>query len=606
MSEKVVIDFSSKDLLKSKLDLIYKMFRTGVEFGEIASSTSKQMKIFVFIIGDKKDRDKAKKFINALCNPEFSQRVQVNKKILETLQSKNFLNKIICDKQVYIEILSDKELVIQGSLEEASEVKCILDLEINRLKTPIDFTIDDNDEVICLNDPYEIFLNENETKNANTKKSTINSGIHEDDLLVFEPKKNDELEIIHFVPSKSTINSKQPEIGSANKTLNEYAELFSQEYDRESEKLNKPKRIDKLISLMPNEQKIHALNHVNSYQKKNLSFAHSQPVLTQSTLLSDINNSNDKGSNLEVTFEPKNESRRARNRKNNKQETHVSVERNSSLFTVQNQTQRSKSNAPIKKKDSTKLRYIIIDGSNVAREHGKKYGTCFSCKGIKIAVDYFLNRGHTEITALVPRFRRGNSDKECPTRNPEILDDLEKNGYLRYTPSQIYDDRVIIEAAFSLNAVIVSNDKYKDLRKEKHDWKDFIEKNLLEFTVVDDFFIVTDDALGRNGPKLDEFLAIKHNNVNNLKKSNLEQQQNNNNNQRKNSNQDLIDFKRQDTSKVNFIPNISQDERTSIQTSSLILSLMDIFPNNENRIKQLVNSNRSVRDINFFINRLMK
>ena len=42
--------------------------------------------------------------------------------------------------------------------------------------------------------------------------------------------------------------------------------------------------------------------------------------------------------------------------------------------------------------------------------------------GIKIVVEHFLKRGHKDIKALVPRFRRGNSDIECPTKDPEILD----------------------------------------------------------------------------------------------------------------------------------------------------------------------------------------
>ena len=44
----------------------------------------------------------------------------------------------------------------------------------------------------------------------------------------------------------------------------------------------------------------------------------------------------------------------------------------------------------------------------------------------------------------MPRFRRGTSDHEVPTRNPEILDQLEKNGYLCYTPSRYVNNKLII------------------------------------------------------------------------------------------------------------------------------------------------------------------
>jgi ribonuclease ZC3H12 len=110
-------------------------------------------------------------------------------------------------------------------------------------------------------------------------------------------------------------------------------------------------------------------------------------------------------------------------------------------------------------------------------------GRVFSCKGIKLAVDHFVQRGHTEIKALVPRFRRGSSDLECPSIHPEILDELEKKNFITYTPSRYvqnklivpYDDRFIIKAAIFHNAIIVSNDNYKDLQQENNEWKRYIE-----------------------------------------------------------------------------------------------------------------------------------
>ena len=66
--------------------------------------------------------------------------------------------------------------------------------------------------------------------------------------------------------------------------------------------------------------------------------------------------------------------------------------------------------------------------------------------------------------------------------NKEILDELETNGFLSYTPSRrienklviSYDDRFILKAAEGLNGVIVSNDNYRDLQAENPNWKNLV------------------------------------------------------------------------------------------------------------------------------------
>jgi ribonuclease ZC3H12 len=81
-----------------------------------------------------------------------------------------------------------------------------------------------------------------------------------------------------------------------------------------------------------------------------------------------------------------------------------------------------------------------------------------------------VNRGHEKVEAYIPRFRRGISDQRCPSINPEILDELYDKGYLKYTPSQCYDDVFIIKAALHYDGVIVSNDQYRDVMKDNPDY----------------------------------------------------------------------------------------------------------------------------------------
>uniref|UniRef100_A0A8C8GFP5 RNase NYN domain-containing protein n=1 Tax=Oncorhynchus tshawytscha TaxID=74940 RepID=A0A8C8GFP5_ONCTS len=53
------------------------------------------------------------------------------------------------------------------------------------------------------------------------------------------------------------------------------------------------------------------------------------------------------------------------------------------------------------------LRPVVLDGSNVAMSHGNK--EVFSCYGIQLAVDWFLERGHRDITVFVPSWKKEQS-----------------------------------------------------------------------------------------------------------------------------------------------------------------------------------------------------
>ncbi|XP_036024512.1 LOW QUALITY PROTEIN: probable ribonuclease ZC3H12D [Onychomys torridus] len=161
------------------------------------------------------------------------------------------------------------------------------------------------------------------------------------------------------------------------------------------------------------------------------------------------------------------------------------------------------------------LRPIVIDGSNVAMSHGNK--EAFSCRGIRLAVDWFRDRGHTYIKVFVPSWRKEPSRSDTPIREPHVLEELERQAVLVYTPSRkvngkrvvCYDDRYIVKVAFEKDGVIVSNDNYRDLQNENPEWKWFIEQRLLMFSFVNDRFMPPDDPLGRRGPTLSNFLSKK-------------------------------------------------------------------------------------------------
>ncbi|XP_054656919.1 NEDD4-binding protein 1 [Dunckerocampus dactyliophorus] len=167
----------------------------------------------------------------------------------------------------------------------------------------------------------------------------------------------------------------------------------------------------------------------------------------------------------------------------------------------------------IDKPGNPKLRTIVIDGSNVAMSHGR--GHFFSCRGIALAVQHFWDRGHRQISALVPQWRQKNDPR---IREQHYLSELHKLGLLSYTPSRMvrgkricsYDDRQMLQLAQKTDGVIVTNDNLRDLLDESPVWRDIIKKRLLQYTFVGDHFMVPDDPLGRGGPHLDDFLCAEH------------------------------------------------------------------------------------------------
>lgn len=97
------------------------------------------------------------------------------------------------------------------------------------------------------------------------------------------------------------------------------------------------------------------------------------------------------------------------------------------------------------------LRPIVIDGSNVAMSHGNK--EIFSCRGIKLCVEWFKNHGHKDITVFVPKWRKENARPDNPIKDQDILTELERERLLVFTPSRLvcgkrmvcYDDRYILK-----------------------------------------------------------------------------------------------------------------------------------------------------------------
>ena len=61
--------------------------------------------------------------------------------------------------------------------------------------------------------------------------------------------------------------------------------------------------------------------------------------------------------------------------------------------------------------------------------------------------------------------------------NPEILEDLEKKDQVVYVSNKVYDDETILELAIRKNAVVISNDQFRDLKGVNPRFENYLKHN---------------------------------------------------------------------------------------------------------------------------------
>ena len=132
--------------------------------------------------------------------------------------------------------------------------------------------------------------------------------------------------------------------------------------------------------------------------------------------------------------------------------------------------------------------------------------------GIAIAVEYFWKLGHRNITVFVPQWR---ARRHPNAREQNFLTQLKELGILSLTPSRIvlgerigasHVNSFLLHLAHKTGGVIVSNNNFRGFVTESVSWREIVAKRLLQYTFVGDIFMVPDKPLGRNGPRLGEFL----------------------------------------------------------------------------------------------------
>lgn len=151
---------------------------------------------------------------------------------------------------------------------------------------------------------------------------------------------------------------------------------------------------------------------------------------------------------------------------------------------------------------------IVIDAPNVAMRHG--FHKKFSSKGIRLAFDYFLTRGH-RVVGFLPDYLVQRDEVEerrqmvkdgidVPAakipNDVELLMKMVDEGLLIPTPAQDYDDSYCIQYAGMYDGCVVTNDLYRDHvenmsgpRERKFAMRSWLVAHRISYTWVRDEFL---------------------------------------------------------------------------------------------------------------------
>uniref|UniRef100_A0A0X3P8N9 Putative ribonuclease ZC3H12C n=2 Tax=Schistocephalus solidus TaxID=70667 RepID=A0A0X3P8N9_SCHSO len=163
------------------------------------------------------------------------------------------------------------------------------------------------------------------------------------------------------------------------------------------------------------------------------------------------------------------------------------------------------SHVPIAK-PTRRLRPVIIDGANVA--HADTAKPSFNAQNLRCALDYFLERGHEDILIVLHGIRHAS----CSA----VFTEAEMAKYFSFASCRRLcketliadDDSIILEFATKRNAVVISNDQYRDWVNVRPEFRDVIENRLIPYSFNAGVFVISHHPMGKRKPPLDEILTF--------------------------------------------------------------------------------------------------
>ncbi|XP_076138908.1 putative ribonuclease ZC3H12C [Alosa pseudoharengus] len=109
---------------------------------------------------------------------------------------------------------------------------------------------------------------------------------------------------------------------------------------------------------------------------------------------------------------------------------------------------------------------VIIDGGNVAKTHG--LNIVYSWRGIFLAVQHFLGKGHHDIKVYVSICRKYS---KYTMDEYKLQKHLKHYCHIVYVDSTTDDDCLMLDDAKTNNGWIVTNDEFRNYKQQRKDMK---------------------------------------------------------------------------------------------------------------------------------------
>lgn len=148
----------------------------------------------------------------------------------------------------------------------------------------------------------------------------------------------------------------------------------------------------------------------------------------------------------------------------------------------------------------TPSRLIVIDGPNVAMDHGLHEEPSWT--GLKVVIEYWKRRGYTVVT-FVPRYFE---HRQSPSQ--QTLLDLHKARDVSFTPASDADDLYIIQYAFERGGFVISNDLFRDHARtltpgpEREAFRSWVAAHVISYSFVGDEFVPNPAQLSKLPPPI--------------------------------------------------------------------------------------------------------